>query len=242
MIGRKIIHLENVDSTNNYIANLLLKEEINSGTVILADEQTQGRGQRGSVWSSNSGENMLFSLFLSTEILSVNDQFLLSQFVSVSLIQMLRNIGLNAEVKWPNDIYINNKKVAGILIENQLSGSTLKSSIIGVGLNVNQKLFENISATSLYNELGEFISIQSVLFSFIFELNKNWDLILSNKKDQILEMYISNLYQKDKVCSYKDDKGVFDAVIEGVTQKGNLILISSEREKKYYDLKEVSFM
>ena len=168
MIGRKIIHLENVDSTNNYTANLLLKGEVDSGTVILADKQTQGRGQRGSVWSSNSGENMLFSLFLSTEILSVNDQFLLSQFVSVSLIQMLRNIGLNAEVKWPNDIYINNKKVAGILIENQLSGYTLKSSIIGVGLNVNQKLFENISATSLYNELGEFISIQSVLFSFIF--------------------------------------------------------------------------
>lgn len=242
MIGRKIIHLENVDSTNNYAANLLLKEEIYSGTVILADEQTQGRGQRGNVWTSNSGENMLFSLFLTTEILSVNDQFLLSQFVSVSLIEMLKNIGINAEVKWPNDIYVKNKKIAGILIENQLSGSILKSSIIGVGLNVNQKSFENISATSLFNELGEFISIQSVLFSFIYELNKNWNIILSNKKDQILETYLSKLYQKDKVCSYKDDKGVFDAIIEGVTSNGNLILLSPEREKKYYDLKEVSFI
>ena len=242
MIGRKIIHLENVDSTNNYAANLLLKEEIYSGTVILADEQTQGRGQRGNVWTSNSGENMLFSLFLTTEILSVNDQFLLSQFVSVSLIEMLKNIGINAEVKWPNDIYVKNKKIAGILIENQLSGSILKSSIIGVGLNVNQKSFENISATSLFNELGEFISIQSVLFSFIYELNKNWNIILSNKKDQILETYLSKLYQKDKVCSYKDDKGVFEAIIEGVTSNGNLILLSSEREKKYYDLKEVSFI
>ena len=242
MIGRKIIHLENVDSTNNYAANLLLKEEIYSGTVILADEQTQGRGQRGNVWASNSGENMLFSLFLTTEILSVNDQFLLSQFVSVSLIEMLKNIGINAEVKWPNDIYVKNKKIAGILIENQLSGSILKSSIIGVGLNVNQKSFENISATSLFNELGEFTSIQSVLFSFIYELNKNWNIILSNKKDQIHETYLSKLYQKDKVCSYKDDKGVFEAIIEGVTSNGNLILLSSEREKKYYDLKEVSFI
>jgi len=242
MIGRKIIHLENVDSTNNYTANLLLKGEVDSGTVILADKQTQGRGQRGSVWSSNSGENMLFSLFLSTEILSVNNQFVLSQFVSVSLIEMLKNIGLEAEVKWPNDIYIKNKKVAGILIENQLSGSMLKSSIIGVGLNVNQKSFENISATSLNNELGEFIPVQSVLFSFIFELNKNWNLILSNKTDQIIEKYFNNLYQKDKLCSYRDDRGTFLATIEGVTSNGNLILISSEREKKYYDLKEVSFM
>jgi BirA family transcriptional regulator, biotin operon repressor / biotin---[acetyl-CoA-carboxylase] ligase len=241
MIGRKIIHLERVDSTNNYIANLLSRAEIDSGTVILADEQTQGRGQRGSVWSSNSAENMLFSLFLATEILSVKDQFVLSQFVSVSLVNMLNNFGLNAKVKWPNDIYVNEKKIAGILIENQLSGSVLKSSIIGVGLNVNQKEFENISATSLMKELGEFIPIQSVLLSFIFELNKSWELILSNKVAEIERKYLCNLYQKGIMCSYEDELGVFSAVIEGVNSNGNLILKSSEREKLYYDLKEVSF-
>jgi len=179
---------------------------------------------------------------LESEVLSVDKQFVLSQFISLSLVDVLSKLGLLAKIKWPNDIYVNDKKIAGILIENQLSGMKLRSSIVGVGLNVNQIDFENISATSVQLETDEFSSIHTILLSFLFELNKNWKLVESNKFSEINTSYLNSLYRKDVTAIYSDEKGTFSGVILGVTDYGNLILKSNEREKLYYDLKEVSFI
>ncbi len=130
-IGRKIIRLESVDSTNNYIANLLKEGVLEDGTVILADDQYAGRGHRDSEWLANAGENLTFSFFLDNVNLSVQNQFYLTCIVSITLTQLLDKYGISSKIKWPNDIYVDQKKIAGVLIENQLSSTYIKSSIIG---------------------------------------------------------------------------------------------------------------
>ena len=137
-IGRKIVRLESVDSTNNYTANLIKSGELVHGSVIMAVEQTNGRGQMGAEWLVKPGENLTFSIFLDNVNLSVDNQFFLTRLVSVSLIDFLANFNIPAMIKWPNDLFVNDKKIAGVLIENNVSGSFIQKSIIGIGLNVNE--------------------------------------------------------------------------------------------------------
>lgn len=241
MIGKKIIHIESCESTNNYIANLISDGNIDFGTVILAEEQTKGKGQRGSEWFSKSGENMVFSLYLDSANLSVKKQFILTQFVSVSIVKSLLKFGLNAVIKWPNDIYVNEKKIAGVLIENQLSGLMLSGSIVGIGLNVNQTEFGNLNATSLKLEKGIFTAISEVVFSLINEMNSIWEMILRSDFKLLNEMYRENLWLLGKPSFFKDINGDFEGIIRGTEENGMLQL---EKNGKIvnYDLKEISFL
>ena len=240
MLGRKIIQIECVDSTNNYVANLLSEGKIEHGTVILADEQTNGRGQRGATWDSKAGENLIFSMFIDTAIMSVKDQFVLTQIISVAVANLISKFGIEADIKWPNDIYIKGSKIGGILIENQIKGSFLNGSIVGVGLNINQIDFNNLKATSLKLEKGEFIPIQSVVFSLINEINVGWDLIQTNQFEKINDLYLSKLWMLNKEADFTDQSGEFRGCIKGVSPTGFLIM-KKENELVQYDLKEISF-
>ena len=240
MLGRKIIQIECVDSTNNYVANLLSEGKIEHGTVILADEQTNGRGQRGATWDSNAGENLIFSMFVDTAIMSVKDQFILTQIISVAVANLISKFGIEADVKWPNDIYIKGRKIGGILIENQIKGSFLNGSIIGIGLNINQIDFNNLKATSLKLEKGEFIPIQSVVFSLINEINIGWNLIQTNQFEKINDLYLNKLWLLNKEADFIDQSGEFRGRIKGVSPTGFLIM-QKEDELIQYDLKEISF-
>ncbi len=240
MLGRKIIQIECVDSTNNYVANLLSQGKIEHGTVILADEQTNGRGQRGASWDSKAGENLIFSMFIDTAILSVKDQFVLTQIISVAVANLISKFGIEADVKWPNDIYINGKKIGGILIENQIKGANLNGSIIGIGLNINQVEFQNLNATSLKLEKREFIPIQSVVFSLINEINNGWEMLKNNQFDWINEFYLNKLWRLNVEASYIDKSGEFIGIIKGVNQNG-LLIMQKDCELIQYDLKEISF-
>lgn len=240
-IGQKILRLDTVDSTNNYTANLLIEGKLESGTVILADEQTAGRGQRGSQWSSNAGENLLFTLFIEPDNMSVEDQQVLTHFASVSLINILRKIGISALIKWPNDIFVNDKKIAGILIENNIRGGNISSSIIGIGLNVNQGSFNLLSATSVKNETDNFYSINEILFLLIQEMNSLWKEIEKCNFQKLRSEYLDNLYLIDQLANFSDMEGNFKGIIKGVTQEGYL-LIEKNSELKKYDLKEIRFI
>ena len=240
MLGRKIIQIECVDSTNNYVANLLAEGKIEHGTVILADEQTNGRGQRGSIWDSKAGENLIFSMFINTAILSVKDQFFLTQIISVAVANLISKFGIETDIKWPNDIYIKGKKIGGILIENQIKGSFLNGSIVGIGLNINQIEFNNLNATSLKLEKGEFIPIQSIVFSLINEINIGWNLIQTNQFEKINDLYLSKLWLLNKEADFTDQYGEFRGCIIGVTSNG-LLQIQKENALVKYDLKEITF-
>ena len=239
-IGRKIIRLESVDSTNNYIANLLKDGILEDGTVILADEQFAGRGQRNAEWLTKPGENLTFSFFLGNVNLSVQNQFFLTCIVSISLVQLLDKFGLKSKIKWPNDIYINNKKIAGVLIENQLSSSAIKNSIIGIGLNINQLEFDGLNATSILLETEDRNTPMNVLYSFIETINSNWNSFSERMLPNVKLDYISRLYQLNEMKSYEDNEGEFIGTITNVLDSGHLV-IERNGEQRQYDLKEISF-
>jgi BirA family transcriptional regulator, biotin operon repressor / biotin---[acetyl-CoA-carboxylase] ligase len=241
MIGRKIIQLECVDSTNNYVAKMILENDIEFGTVILADEQLNGKGQRGSVWHSKSGQNLLFSMYLDSAILSVSNQFDLSKIVTISIVRTLKSYGIEAKIKWPNDVYVHDKKIAGVLIENQISGQNLKSSIIGIGLNLNQTEFEGLNATSLRNEINDFVPVYDFALSLINQFNSCWVMLEQGEVGEINRLYLHDFYLLDQSHSFRDKEGPFLGKIKGVAENGFLILESVERSKVFYDLKEVSF-
>ena len=240
-IGNKIIHLNSVDSTNNYIANLNKSNEIDSGTVILADEQFNGRGQRGSGWSANPGENLTFSFFLDNVNLAVDKQFFLTELVSLVLIDLLHKNGVDAKIKWPNDIYVEGKKISGMLIENQLSHSGIKSTIIGVGLNINQQNFEGFKATSLIIETGQFRQMNDVLFSFVESFNRLSSIFSPQRFDEIHNEYLSKMYLFKEESKFSDEKEVFNGEIVNVLNTGQLVVKREEVENEY-NLKEIKFL
>jgi BirA family biotin operon repressor/biotin-[acetyl-CoA-carboxylase] ligase len=241
MLGKKIIQIESVDSTNNYIANLMNVGKIDHGMVILAEVQRNGKGQRGSKWLSNPGENLIFSMFLDTATLSVNHQFVLTEFVSISVCNALKKIGIDSVIKWPNDIFVNKKKIAGILIENQIKGLNLNGTIVGIGLNINQVHFSDLNATSIKIEKGVFFSVQEFVFILLNEMNLIWHLVQENNFKFLEKEYLNNLWLLNQKSIYNDIKGEFEGISKGIDEIGRLII---ERDEClfYYDLKEISFV
>jgi len=135
------IHIEQIDSTNNELRRLISHEPIDNFTMLTAEYQTSGRGQVGNTWESEKGKNLLMSILMRPKQLDVRQQYMLSMSLSVAVVRALRPIVNNVEIKWPNDIYVGNKKLGGILIENMLKGIFIDYSIMGLGLNVNQTKF-----------------------------------------------------------------------------------------------------
>lgn len=234
-IGRNIIHLSSVDSTNNYIANAISEGIIESGAVILADEQYNGRGQRGNKWQSDPGSNLTFSFYLDNVNLSVENQFNMNIWVSICIIRALGKLGIEAKIKWPNDIYVGEKKIAGILIENSLSGHSIRQSIVGVGLNINQTSFGDLSATSLSILKNEKLNLKETLFSLIHELNQ------VSHHNQLKDEYLDHLYRVNRISTFEDDQGIFDGLIRGVSDDGK-ILIEVDKTMRSYYFKEVKFI
>ena len=239
-IGRKLIHLESVDSTNNYTANLVKSEGLSSGTVILADEQFAGRGQRGSEWVVEPGVNLTFSVYLEVVNLSVDNQFDLSKLVALSVCHFLAKTGITAEIKWPNDIYVNGRKIAGVLIENSISTLHPIRSVIGIGININQTRFGKFDATSIQSELGQFYPVKDALYSFIESFNLLSEELFGNSK-LLHDGYLDKLYQFKQKKRYKDEGGEFEGEICGVEQSGKLIVVR-DGQKVHYDLKTIAFL
>lgn len=239
-IGRKLIHLESVDSTNNYTANLVKSEGLSSGTVILADEQFEGKGQRGAEWVVEPGMNLTFSVYLEVVNLSVENQFDLSKIVALSICHFLAKRGIRSEVKWPNDILVNGQKISGVLIENSISSLRPIRSVVGIGVNINQTRFRKFNATSIQSELGQFYPVKDALFSFIESFNTLSEELFGNST-LLHERYLEKLYQLNSKNRYKDATGEFEGEIRGVEQSGRLIVLKDEQEVSY-DLKEITFL
>ncbi len=241
MIGRKIIFKETLDSTNNYAANLLESGELAHGTVIMSGEQTAGRGQRGTSWAAEPYKNLIFTCFLEYDNLSVENQQAITHLASLSLIGALHSHGISAEIKWPNDIYVNGKKIAGILIENQLGNNRCKSSIIGIGMNVNQTDFNGFNATSMKLETGKEFSVETVAMSLIERLQEKYNLLQSYGIETLKNDYLANLWRKDVWSRFEDKDGVFEGKITGTDPYGKLVVETKTGERSY-DLKEIKWL
>jgi len=242
MIGHEIIHLERVDSTSNYIATLHKEGKVRHGMVILADEQTNGRGQRGAKWQSEAKQNLLFSFYVEYSHLPIEKQEAITHFVSLSIQQAIQTLAIKSVIKWPNDILIDTKKIAGILIENQLRGTSIQSSIIGIGINVLQTKFDNNTSTSLAIEKPKTdLSIKHFLSVLLNCLTINFNRLNQFKYTQLKSKYLESLWLLNTLSEFKDNQGCFQGLIRGTDDYGRL-LIEDQGKIKTYNLKEVSFI
>lgn len=239
--GQSLLVLQRVDSTNNYAANMLRSAHVAEGTVVMAHEQTEGRGQRGTDWRSDPGENLLFSLVLKPTRLLVSQQFSISQKISLGVVHWLRTQwGFNARIKWPNDILVNNQKLGGILIENGVRGNHLEYSIVGIGLNINQVEFNpEFHATSLRQLTGTRFEPKELLRDLLVFLERAWNI----PSDEKLESeYLRNLVGWKSPLTYRDCDGIFTAQISGLGPHGELVLERPDGTQQAYGIKEVELL
>lgn len=242
-IGRKIIWLDEVSSTNDY-ANNISKDLDSHGVVVAANFQVQGRGQRGNSWESEREKNLLCSILLWPNFLEVQQQFLLSKVASLAVCDVLKTEITDVAIKWPNDIYVNNSKIGGILIENSFSSPYLDSSIVGLGVNLNQTAFSQDipNPTSLLLETGKEIEVKKFLNDLCEAFNKRFNTLIESDYDKLSEDYFNSLYRKDNYYKYRAGGEVFKAKIVGVKNSGELILQTEEGTQRVFAFKEVSFV
>ncbi|MEY4603371.1 MAG: hypothetical protein RIT43_663 [Bacteroidota bacterium] len=240
-IGHRIVQLDSVDSTNNYAAMLYRKGKLSHGSVILADEQSSGRGQRGAKWESNPGMNALLTVLLEPANLSVSSQFILTKVASLAVSGALTRLGVPTHIKWPNDIYTNDKKIAGILIENTIGSEFISNSLVGIGINVNQTEFNVPFVSSIKGETHQFHNVMDVVFSVISDLNYWYDKFSKNEVETIDEEYLNRLYRLNEHSSFADQNGAFEGIIRGVEVSGKLVM-ECRGGLNSYDLKEITFV
>lgn len=244
-IGRNIIELESVDSTNNYLSKYINETNVLNGSVILAHNQTKGRGQRGNDWESEIGKNLTFSIYLKTNYLSLNNSFLLSMAVCNALHKLVSIYCNSVQIKWPNDILISKEKVAGILVENSLKGMNLNHSIIGVGINVNQSKFSlNTNATSLSLNTNNELDKPYILNQYFKLLEIQIRMLEANKVLEIKEYYYSNLIGYKKELDYlilKENKQIKGEILE-VKNNGFLVMKINQKDIKEFEMKEIKLL
>lgn len=222
-LTKKIIILNSVDSTNNYAMGLVKKGEAADGQAVFAMEQTIGRGRQGRHWISEPGANLQISYIISMEWASMRDQFFLSMAVSLSVAELIMHCSKSEVfVKWPNDVIINDKKAAGILIENVIHGSLWQWAVIGIGLNVNQKKFGNIKATSLAIETQKEFDVFEVARQLQTILHQNIRDMKKGLNSKLMKSYNQMLYKRNQKVKLKVGNRVFETVVIGVTEDGRL--------------------
>lgn len=236
--GSVLIQLASVDSTNNYAANLIEQGSCQDGSVIMADYQTDGRGQRGNSWQSVSSSNLLFTLAFQPKF-ALEEQIRCSWYVALIWQQCLRRFGVAAQIKWPNDLFVDGQKIGGILIEQHLKGQHIDWCLVGCGLNVNEAP-ANLKATSLLNELGQKFKPLTVLMEFLDLLNGQ-QALLNGDISVLKAKYETELYLKGVEHSFERADGTFfRGKILGVTENGKL-QIETEQLTLTFDLKQVKF-
>ncbi len=223
-IGQNKITLQTVDSTNNYAAKLIKMSFVPDGTVIMAQNQTEGRGQRSSEWISESGMNLLCSYILQPKSLTTEEAFYLSAAAALGAREAIESISncQTARIKWPNDLILNDKKVGGILIENSVIKGSIKYGIIGIGVNVNQNEFNFQHATSIRNVTNRIVDTDSILNLLSEKLEKWYLLLIGKKYTEILEAYNNQLWRSDIENKIKLNGNSIIGTSLRVTPDGNL--------------------
>ena len=238
-----IYHLDITSSTNDDARD----EKYREGDVVWAEFQTAGRGQRGHVWHSKRGENLTFSVVLEPTFLPITEQFSVSEVVALSLVDMLAEYGIEARIKWTNDIYVGDKKLVGILIEHSLAPTTLRRTIVGIGININQTEFDASlpNPVSMAQLVGRELDAEEVLHRFLKHLQLNYATLreIKNEENSIHQRYNKLLYRLEEYHTYALPSGEkFSAKILGTAPNGALRLENEKGTIKDYLFKEVEFV
>jgi BirA family transcriptional regulator, biotin operon repressor / biotin---[acetyl-CoA-carboxylase] ligase len=243
-IGKKIIYLPTCHSTNDIATGLLA--QIEEGTVVITSNQTAGKGQRGNHWEAEAGANLTFSVVLRPIFLPLGKQFYFNMCVALAiseaLLPLLGEQSMNLKLKWSNDIYFQNYKLGGVLIENTLENTYLKTSIVGIGINVNQEKFAYPQAISLKNILQKPMGLADVLESILTSLETKYLALRAGHYQALQQAYINSLYWYQETRTFQDaNRQVFTGKIIGVEENGRLRVESSQKIL-VYDFKEIVFL
>lgn len=236
---------DHLDSTNEEALRLVAEGRAEEGLVLQTYKQTQGRGAGENSWESAPGKNLTFSLILHPHFLEPSRQFVLTEMISLALFDVIeRRLGSgHLSIKWPNDLWYKDKKLAGVLVQNRIKGNELDFSVIGVGLNVNQKKFltDAPNPASLIHFSGKEENLPGLLDEILKQLSYYYEKIKADIKS-LENLYLQKLYRLGEWGEYRDEAGNFTARISGINQYGQLLLTDSEENLRVYGFKEIIFL
>lgn len=242
--GNHLIKLNEVDSTNTYLNNLVNHEKLPDGSVVIAEHQYAGKGQRGNVWLVDKHKNLTFSILYYPNSIHVNKQFLLTQAISLGVYDYLITKCKNAKIKWPNDLYIDNKKIGGLLIENAIKGEAIVQVVIGVGLNINQDLFDIPSkkVTSLKLENESQYDLETEFTQLITAIERRYLQWNKGQYNTLNELYLKALYLYQSWHIYQLPDGTyFDGKITGINETGELLIEDLNAQVLKFSNKQIIF-
>ncbi|MGB7784617.1 MAG: biotin--[acetyl-CoA-carboxylase] ligase [Salinimicrobium sp.] len=237
-----LIKVNAINSTNSFAREMFRENNQMPATCIVAKKQLQGRGQRGTIWNSEEGKNLTFSVVYPKPALSPGRQFVLSAAVATTVLEVLEKFEVpRLKVKWPNDIMSANLKIGGILIENVIAEAKVAASVIGIGLNVNQQSFEGLpGAGSMKSVCGRDFDLEEVLQQLMLALEKRLDHLSEETSEEILNTYKKHLFRRQVPSTFQlPDKTYFTGIIVDVTPEGMLQVQQEEDLLQEFDLKEI---
>jgi len=245
-VGQNFVTIKEVDSTNNFLKQLASNSKpVIEGTVIMAENQTAGRGQQQNGWHAEPGKNLTFSILLKPSFLPVTQQFDLVRAVSLGVFDALQPLlGDGLKIKWPNDIYYGNRKLGGMLIENMIQGGQIKNAIVGIGLNINQQNFPDYlpNATSVKQILQQDYDLNTLLSDICRHIEAYYLNLKAGKILFVRETYLNRLYRLNEQQEYKSKDGQFTGTIKSVRDNGILVVERNNNEELEFSLKEIEFV
>lgn len=244
IIGSNLLYFENLPSTNTYTAELLKKNNLTEGTIVYTNYQLAGRGHSQNKWESEDGKNLLISIVLFPSFISPSEQFYISMAISLGICDFLKRFIPDCSIKWPNDIYVNNDKIAGILIESTVIGDKIESTIAGIGLNINQKKFLSIAPNPVSLSLlsGLSYDLPSCLNKLGTDLDKRYKQLIAGNSGMIKDEYVSKLYRLNEWHKYRDPDGIYTGRILTAGDSGRIKIESKSGKIREYSFKEVEFI
>lgn len=244
IIGSNIIFFEDMPSTNTHATGLIRTTTVPEGTIIRAAYQSAGRGQMGNHWESEKGKNLLISIILYPVRIKPSDQFLISMAVSLGISDFIGREISGCKIKWPNDIYVNNDKIAGILIENSIMENSILNSVAGIGLNINQREFLTDAPNPVSMSLltGREYDLEVSLNRLATALDQRYFQLMSGDHGEIRRNYISQLYRFNEWNVFRDSAGTFSGCILSVKDEGMLQIERNDMTIRDYTFKEVDFI
>jgi BirA family biotin operon repressor/biotin-[acetyl-CoA-carboxylase] ligase len=243
IIGSQVIFFDELTSTNSEASSIIIAGEVPEGTVIRAGFQSAGRGHGTNKWESQKRMNLLFSIILHPQVVTPSDQFYISMAVSLGIADFVARYCRGTKIKWPNDIYVNDDKIAGILIENSITGDTILNSVAGIGININQTAFDPLvpNPVSLKISSGQNFDLDKCFDELLAVIDLRYKELLYGNRDELKSRYLSLLYRANEWHDYISEAKRFSGRVTGISPAGKLIIEQKGGKISEFGFKEVEF-
>jgi len=242
--GKSILFLPSCHSTNTIALEKVRSGEASNGLIVITNEQTAGRGQRGNTWLSEPGANLTLSVVYLPKNLPVNKNFYLNIISSLAVSDTINHFlpKKAISVKWPNDVYCNKKKISGILIETSINQQCISSVVIGIGINVNEQISQIPTAGSMLQETGHSFDLNEVFQILIENIERYYLLLINESYEELFVKYSEKMFLRHEKHLFRDSTGEFNGTITGITENGQLTIQKDSGKMVTYHFKEVEYI